>query len=255
MCYNTISSEVKMKIRLCCCLFVADTIGSVSKKKNDKKKLQVLVEKNTYNLLSIDFDEKTDLRIQMRRKLQNTLGTNMFHLEQVYTLGDSKFFKDGYLDIIYVAIACKENIKKLDNNYEFVDFSLKTKKSIMLGDHIYSYSTKATIINDNIEYYHFIDTNNLNLEKSLIELLIALKFLKGRVKNTGIIFYLLNRFFTLEDIRIVYELITEEVVDKSNFRKKYSVYCTETAEVIRNKGFRPAKIFKCNIKDIENLYR
>ena len=49
--------------------------------------------------------------------------------------------------------------------------------------------------------------------------------------------------------------ITEEVVDKSNFRKKYSVYCTETAEVIRNKGFRPAKIFKCNIKDIENLYR
>ena len=65
----------------------------------------------------------------------------------------------------------------------------------------------------------------------------------------------MNRFFTLEDIRIVYELITEEVVDKSNFRKKYSVYCTETAEVIRNKGFRPAKIFKCNIKDIENLYR
>ena len=52
-----------------------------------------------------------------------------------------------------------------------------------------------------------------------------------------------NNQFLLEDVRIVYEMIKEVTVDKSNFRKKIIKYCVETDADIIKKGYRPSKMY------------
>ena len=51
--------------------------------------------------------------------------------------------------------------------------------------------------------------------------------------------------FTLEDVRILYELIKDTTVDKSNFRKKIIKYC-EKVDIKDNikSGFRPSQKYK-----------
>ena len=51
--------------------------------------------------------------------------------------------------------------------------------------------------------------------------------------------------FTLEDVRIVYEMVKNTVVDKSNFRKKIIKYCEKIDEKDDSKnGFRPSQKYK-----------
>ena len=53
--------------------------------------------------------------------------------------------------------------------------------------------------------------------------------------------------FTLEDVRIVYELIKECTVDKSNFRKKIIKYCEKVEEKEDTKnGKREVTLITCN---------
>ena len=67
--------------------------------------------------------------------------------------------------------------------------------------------------------------------------------------NSDIIFKFFGNSFTLEDVRIVYELIKEVNVDKSNFRKKIIKYCEEVYTETTKKGYRPSKTYK--FKQIE----
>ena len=63
----------------------------------------------------------------------------------------------------------------------------------------------------------------------------------------------MSKTFTLEDVRIVYELIKDCKVDKSNFRKKIIKYCEKTDSVDDTKiGYRPSQkyIFKPLIGDV-----
>ena len=46
-----------------------------------------------------------------------------------------------------------------------------------------------------------------------------------------------------DDMTIVYEMIKEVCVDKSNFRKKIVKYCVETDVDIPKKGYRPSKMY------------
>ena len=51
--------------------------------------------------------------------------------------------------------------------------------------------------------------------------------------------------FTLEDVRIVYELIKDCSVDKSNFRKKIIKYCEKIDTSTNEKnGYRPSQRYK-----------
>ena len=50
-------------------------------------------------------------------------------------------------------------------------------------------------------------------------------------KPLDIVFKFLSKSFTLEEVRIVYELIKGKEVDKSNFRKKIVKYCQKIDEI------------------------
>lgn len=244
-----------MKINIACCLFVLDDIKSDSVKKNDQKILKVLVNKKNKEIFRVDFDNKTDIRLLIKQELSKVINTTKFHTEQVYTFGDSKFFKDSRIDIIYVAVAKLNDIKKIDEDYEFVPFVASTTKNIRLADKEYTYDISTIEENNKVKYYHNIKNVSLEEEKNILEILTAYKYLKARVSTTSIIFNLLPEVFTLEDVRLTYELIREEKVDKSNFRKKYAKYCKKINIRVSDKGYRPPQLYTFNPESAKAFYR
>lgn len=244
-----------MKLNIVCCLFVLDDIKSTSVKRNDEKILKVLVNKETKELFRVEFDNKEDIRTLAKQELAKIINTTKFHTEQVYTFGDSKFFSDNRIDIIYIAVAKLNDIKKINEEYEFVPFVASTTKNIRLADKEYTYDITRVEENNKVKYYHNIKNIPLNEEKNILEILTAYKYLKARIANTSIIFNLLPEVFTLEDVRQTYELIREETVDKSNFRKKYARYCRKIDLRVADKGYRPPQLYTFDPDSAKTFYR
>lgn len=234
------------------CIFVLDNKINTNKKKNDIKSLKVLVRKDNKDLIRCDFKQDVSIKENIRDSIKEIIGSDNFHLEQVYTLGDKRYFGDKKVDILYLGLTNIENIKKLDKEYELIDIAINNDKEIILGDNRFKYKTEKLLKAGSLEYYHKIDVTDLNLEKELLEILIVYKHLRVRLDNTDICFKLLPREFTLEDVRIVYELIKDVKVDKSNFRKKIVKYCVKVAEIVDGKGYRPSQMYKFNPDSVKD---
>lgn len=234
-----------MNIKLVCPVIVLENEINPNVRKNDIKKLKLLVDSDD-NLVSVTVENKSTLKDLLRNKVKNIINSDIFHLEQVYTLGEEKYYLDNSVDIIYLAITNAQNIKKLDNNYKLIDFSINNS-IINIDNKSYQFKTKEHITNNNIEYYHEIDAENIELEKKLLEIIICYKQLRSKLDNSDIIFKFMPKYFTLEDIRIVYEMIKEVTVDKSNFRKKIVKYCVEANIDSMKKGYRPSKLYTFNV--------
>ena len=227
-----------MKINIVNCIFILDSIKNDNIRKNDIKKIKVLVDLNN-NLPSFEYTSG-DLKNKNKSFISKLIGSNTFHLEQVYTLDNNKS-----IDIIYLSITNVDNITKLDKDYKLVDFSLIDNKKIILDEETFKYETKEIVDGNNIEYIHEIDTKDPIKNKSILELLISYKRIRSNIDNTDIVFKFMPSIFTLEDVRIVYELIKDTTVDKSNFRKKIIKYVEETEMISDEKnGFRPSKKYK-----------
>ncbi len=231
-----------MKVNIVCPIIVLENEKNLNVRKNDQKHLKLLVS-NDNELLSVFLTKITTLKEVLRTKIKEVIGSNNFHLEQVYTLGEDKYFFDNTLSIIYLAITNIENIKKLSSSYKLIDFKVNDNY-ITLDNNSYKFKTKEKISNNNIEYIHEFNLKDIKLEKILLEILISYKYLRSRLDNTDIMFKLLSKTFTLEEVRIVYEMLTETKVDKSNFRKKIIKYCSEVEGEYEKKGYRPSKLYE-----------
>ncbi len=258
--YNgiTIKNEKKgengvnsMNISVVACLFVLDNEVNNNIKKNDIKSLKVVINKKTGDLIRVKFDEKSTLKELMRKEFKEVIGNDKVHLEQVYTFGESKFFDDKNIDVIYMGLANINDIRKLSDDYELINFDVQNNKEIIFGKNKYYYSTERRKKYGYVEYYHDIDIDDLFEEKLLLELITAFKHLRSRVDHTDVCFKLLPEIFTLEDIRIVYEMIKGINVDKSNFRKRIIKYCEKVDMVAGDKGYRPSQMYKFNPDSIE----
>lgn len=230
-----------MHINLVCPVIVLENELNPNIRKSDVKKFKLLVDQNN-NLVNLTVNTPLSLKKILRDKISKIINSNQFHLEQVYTLGDEKYYFDNTIDIIYLSVMNAQNIKKLDSSYKLVDFSINNN-NLTFDDKNYPFITKEHIANNNIEYYHEVTVDNLKLEKTLLEILIAYKQLRSKIDYSDIIFKFMPRYFTLEEVRIVYEMIKEITVDKSNFRKKIVKYCVETDVDIPKKGYRPSKMY------------
>ena len=122
-----------MQINLISCLFVLASEKNDNIRKNDIKKLKILVDKNG-NLPSIANDGR-HMRTKINEMLSNIVGTNMFHTQQVCAMS-----YDDSVDIVYVGAMNIENIKKLDDNYQLLDFKVKNNSIITLDKEVYNYS-------------------------------------------------------------------------------------------------------------------
>lgn len=231
------------------CVFVLDNVKSENVRKNDVKNLNIIVDKNN-SLIEVELGDKQDIKKIIRKQIASVLGVDKFHLEQVYTLGDDKSYFDNKLDILYLTVINKDKIK-LKKDFYLKKFDIIDNEQIIFEEDKYPYETKKITDFGGVEYIHEIKANEQILKKTLLEMLICFKHLRSRLDNTDVIYKLLPDKFPLEDVRQVYEKISGKQVDKSNFRKKISKYCSPIDEIVRNQGYRPTKLFeyKANLND------
>lgn len=227
-----------MQVNIVCCLFILNSEKNENIRKNDIKKIKVLT--NHLGMLPNLSFQNGDMKQTLRKHLENIIGSNKFHLEQVYTMD-----YDNSIDIIYLAITNIENISKLDAEYELRDFKIENNEWITFGENNYKYKTKEIEESNNIEYVHEINIKDSKLKRILLSLLISYKKIRSNIDNTDILFKFLGSSFTLEDVRIVYELIKDKSVDKSNFRKKITKYCEKIdTKDLSKKGYRQPQKYK-----------
>ena len=115
-----------MQINLISCLFVLDSEKNENIRKNDIKKIKVLVDRNG-NLPSIINDGK-HMRTKINELLSSIIGTNIFHTQQVCAMS-----YDDSIDIVYVGATNIDNIKELDSNYQLLDFKVENNNTIYFG--------------------------------------------------------------------------------------------------------------------------
>ena len=227
-----------MQINMVSCLFVLDSEKNNNIRKNDIKKLKVLV--NNKNELPTINVTSGELKKQVRNNISNIIGNSTFHLEQVYTMD----YKND-IDIIYLGVTNINNISELKSDYRLVDFSIENDNIILFDNKDYKYKTLELEENNNIEYIHEINTKDDKTNRLLMNLLISYKRIRNNIDSTDIIFKFFGNSFTLEDVRIVYELIKNCKVDKSNFRKRIIKYCEKIDEPNESKnGFRPSQKYR-----------
>lgn len=227
-----------MNINLVSCLFVLDSEKNDNIRKNDIKKMKILVTKEN-SLPKVSFNSN-GIKTEIRKHLKTIIGSNIFHLEQAFTM-DYK----NTIDIIYFGATNIENIKKLDKDYKLIDFNVIDNSTILFDEEEYKYKTIEKIENNNIEYIHQVDVKDEILNRNLLEILICYKKIRSNIDNTDILFKFMGNYFTLEDVRILYELIKETKVDKSNFRKKIIKYCEKVNVKETTKlGYRPSQKYK-----------
>ena len=181
-----------MDVNLVCPVIVLENEVSSDIRKNDVKKLKVLVDSQG-NLVSTKADGKNNLKDLIRTKISDAIGSSKFHLEQVYALGEKKYCFNNDLDVIYLAVTNKENVKKLDGEYCLVDFSIKNN-NINFDGKIYKFETKEHVSNNNIEYYHQIDVKDIELEKKMLELIILGCIILVCAAVSGLIFICLKAY-------------------------------------------------------------
>ena len=227
-----------MKVNLICCLFVLDSDKSDNIRKKDIKKIKVLVTKNN-ELPEINFCGN-DMKKQVRKNISTIIGTEVFHLEQVFTMD-----YENSLDVLYLGVTNIDNIKKLNDDYKLIEFKVENNNIVQFGDSIYKYETIELEGNNNIEYIHEIECSDENIKRNILNLLISYKKIRSNIDNTDIIFKFMGNSFVLEDVRMVYEIIKDSKVDKSNFRKKIKKYCEKIDEKEDTKnGYRPSEKYR-----------
>ncbi|MBE6150742.1 MAG: hypothetical protein E7162_02860 [Firmicutes bacterium] len=231
-----------MKINLVSCLFVLDTESSNNIRKNDNKKLKLLV-KNNNTLPSINYDDGSGLKGFIKNYISSIINSDIFHLEQVFALGDKKYFNDS-IDIVFLSVTNIENINNLSSEYKLIDFSISNNSLIKFGNNMYEYKTVERFSDRNVDYVHNIYVDDVSIEKTLLEILVSYKRLRTMLDSSDIMFKFMPKEFTLEDVRIVYELVKDKQVDKSNFRKRIIKYVEKCNDKVDNKGYRPTQLYR-----------
>ncbi len=223
-----------MQANLVSCLFILDSEKNGNIRKNDIKKIKILVT-DEEELPEIPFKAK-GIKNQIKKNISSIIGSDYFHVEQVFS-----YDHGAELDVIYLGITNMENIIKLKKGYKLIEFKVKNNNTIIFGDKKFKYKTIENIENKNIEYTHEIQAED-NIKLTLLKLLITYKKIRSSLDNTDMLFKFMGGTFTLEDVRIVYELIKDTSVDKSNFRKKIIKYCEKVEEKKTEKqGYRPSQ--------------
>ena len=226
-----------MYVKLISCLFILESEKNDNIRKNDIKKIKLLVDNN--NLIPYTEFTGGDIKDVIKDYIYKLIGTKKFHLEQVYT-----YSKDNIVNIVYLGITNIDNTK-INSSYKLIDFNIYNNKDILYGDNKYTYKTKEIEKNNNIEYIHDINVKDNIINENLVNVLTSYKRIRANIDNTDIIFKFMSDTFTLEDVRILYELIKDTSVDKSNFRKKIIKYCEKVDSDEHLKiGYRPSQRYK-----------
>ncbi len=151
------------------------------------------------------------------RVLKDKAGIKDVYVEQLYTFGGSGRDPRGkVITISYVALAPKDKIKI----YESSKIQNPTFRSVKkLPDTAFDHNR---IIN------------------------YALKRLQSKLEYTNVVYSLLPKYFTFNQLQKTYEIILNKKLDKRNFRKKFMLLklIKPTKKVLKGERQRPAQLYQ-----------
>lgn len=162
----------------------------------------------------IIINSDVDLEASVKRVLLNKAGVNINYIEQLKSYAGMRDPRGFTLTVTYLALVNLSN-NKLPDNTIWID--VKSLQRNDLGFHHFD------IIQDGIER------------------------LKSKVNYSTLPIHFLENEFTLPELQKVYEILLEQKLDKSSFRKK--ILETGLIEIInekekKNGAVRPSKLYK-----------
>lgn len=165
-----------------------------------------------------------------RRELLEETGAKAPYLEQLYTFGDNgRDPRDWTLSVSYFAL-------------------IPYHKTTLTAGSDARETRFWTISNNRVAAKLAFDHKNI--------LKLAIERLRSKMEYTAIAGYLLGDEFTLPDLQETYELILNEKLDKTSFRRGLARYdiVQETGRMAQSKGHRPAKYYRFTKNARDSLF-
>ena len=151
------------------------------------------------------------------RILKDKAGIKNVYLEQLYTFaGSGRDPRGNIITVSYFALAHKEKIKisKSDKTQTPTFFPVKKLPKLAF------------------------DHNRI--------VIYALKRLGSKLEYTNVVYSLLPKYFTFNQLQKAYEIILGNKLDKRNFRKKFVMLelIKATSKILKGNRQRPAQLFQ-----------
>jgi len=174
----------------------------------------------------LDIDE--DLEDCALRELEEETGVSGVYLEQLYTFGKpGRDPRERVISVAYYALVPATDIEiRAASDARAVRW--------------FAYRDLPELAFDHVDIIHKAQQR---VASKLDYSTIALKFMPEK--------------FTLGELQSVYECILDERLDKRNFRKRLRTYAclTDTGEVRRNGGHRPARLYRAKSPDTVQIVK
>lgn len=246
------------------------SIENENYRKLPEKKLQVYLTKrknppfiNQYSIIGTFIDLKNELEDTMKLCVKNKVNLNNFYSEQLFTFGEkSRDPRTRVLSVSYLLLTNSEEeltggewfdieLKETNLIFDLKENGYELKKDIKLNltneekDVALSNNLQVKIQKKDLREYKTITISKNNLAFDHLKIIYyALERLKNKLEYTDIIFNLIDREFTLTELKKCYELVLGENLLDANFRRKISSMVVPINKYAQSKGHRTSQLFR-----------
>lgn len=251
-------------------VFRIASVQNSNYRKLPEKKLQVYLLKrkyppfkDNYGIIGTFIDLNHELNETMKLCVKNKVGLNNYYFEQLFTFGEKS--RDPRSRILSVSYLFLTNAQEELENGEWFDLDLKeTNSEFVQTTTGYVLTKKYDLIlsNENetltnklklkIEKVNLEETRELTLEENSLAfdhlkiIYYALERLKNKLEYTDIVFNLIDKEFTLTELKKCYELILDEHLLDANFRRKIANMVEPINKFEQAKGHRTSQLYTHN---------
>lgn len=150
----------------------------------------------------------------------------------------------------YMALVDKSLIKdELSADAKWFDISVVEKEEVieieLLNEDKIDINIKKTLVNKTAEQYIYslISSNNMGADHGLI-INNGIVELRKKAEHTDILFNLMPEYFTIGELKQVYEIILGKKLINSAFRRVIAPKIEMVEEKVRTGGHRPSNLFR-----------
>ena len=199
----------------------------------------------------------------MKLCVKNKVNLQNYYFEQLFTFGEKS--RDPRSRVLSVSYLLLTNSKEKLENGQWFDLELKETNSELVQTSTGYVLTKkyelnlkseteilTNILKLKIEKINLEETRELTLEKNSLAfdhlkiIYYALERLKNKLEYTDIIFNLIDKEFTLTELKKCYEIILNEKLLDANFRRKISNMVEPINKFAEAKGHRTSQLYVHN---------
>ena len=190
----------------------------------------------------------------VKRVLEKETGLSNVYMQKL-TFKDNveRDSRGRVISLSYMALIDRTVLKQeLNSNACWFDIIIQEISNRIIvnltnGKETISYRVNKEIIDIKCDEYNYIVTSNNLLSFDHDELIIeGVMELRNKVRNTDIVFNLMPEYFTIGELKQVYELLLNKKLINSVFRRSIKSKIIVTEDKVKTGGHRPSLLCKYN---------